>query len=412
MREREQVTSGVRTIWTMLCALAGTLLWGCDGMVSGEQSPASGGSGAASESNTDAADARDRYRHAIDVMPLVRRFLAPDGFLDPEFPPTVAAPSPYMTDFFGVQAIADVSREEIVADFVPGLADLTAQDEHSLTLTFGDGFSAVFYPMASFVAFGQEVPISHVVLSGDTWRQARGNVARLIDRIRQIGREGAYLLDNPDYHLEQRTYEAMQGGVRADVRIDPDLSGFRGSANGVLLFPEAVHGISDDADELMKVIEEGGFDWIGFESLNTWQQDDLDAFNDAAAGTPQYEQARAALVEYFADAWNGRAGPKTTGEENYYFKLCEAAHAAGARIIALEGASLAFLLFRYGETSFGGSVRSLIWANAIPSSGRGILFGGGAHFHYPDVPMVQDFVAAESPERPIFAVRDLWAKSN
>lgn len=346
------------------------------------------------------------------MMPVIGRFLGPDNFMDPEFPPTVATPSPYLTDFFGVQAIADVSREEIVADFVPRFAEVTGQNEHWVALTFKDGFTATFYPVSSLVVLGFEAPISHVVVSGDNWRQARGNVEALIGRIREIGREGAYLLDNPDYGLELTTYETMQAGITASVEIDPDLSGFRTSADGLLLFPEAVHGISTDADELMKVIDGGGFDWIGLEALNLDQQEDLDAFNDAEAGTPEYERARAELVEYFADAWNGRAGPRTTGEENYYFKLCEAAHAAGARVIALEGASPAFLLFRYGETSFGSSVRSLIWANATPSSGRGILFGGGAHFHYPDVPMVQDFVAAESPERPIFAVRDLWANAN
>ncbi|MCY3988959.1 MAG: hypothetical protein OXF94_10280 [Gammaproteobacteria bacterium] len=353
-----------------------------------------------------------RYQHHIDVAPVIGRFLAPDGFIDPEFPPTIAEPSPHLTDFFGVQAVADVSRDEIVADFVPRFAELSARDEHSVTLTFKDGFTATFYPVSSLVVMGFATPVSHVVVSGDTWRQARGNVETLIGRIREIGRAGAYLLENPDYGLEMQTYETMRSGQRASVEIDPDLSRYRSSADGLLLFPEAVHGISTDADALMKVIDGGGFDWLGMEALNLDQQDDLDAFNNAAAGTPEYVEARAVLVEYFADAWNGRAGPRTTGEENYYFKLCEAAHAAGARVIALEGASLPFLFFRYGETKFGASVRSLIWANAIPSTGRGILFGGGAHFHYPDVPMVQDFVAAESPQRPIFAVRDLWAKAN
>ena len=402
-----------RIAGTAICVLSGPSFWGCT--VSGDRAPVSdtdGEPGPAIESIAQEAVASGRFQHGIDVMAVTGRFLGPDSFMDPEFPPTVATPSPYLTDFFGVQAIADVSREEIVADFVPRFAEVTGQNEHWVALTFKDGFTATFYPVSSLVVLGFEAPISHVVVSGDDWRQARGNVEALIGRIREIGREDAYLLDNPDYGLELATYETMQAGMTASVEIDPDLSGFRASADGLLLFPEAVHGISTDADELMKVIDGGGFDWIGLEALNLDQQEDLDAFNDAAAGTPEYERARAELVEYFADAWNGRAGPRTTGEENYYFKLCEAAHAAGARVIALEGASPAFLLFRYGEASFGSSVRSLIWANAIPSSGRGILFGGGAHFHYADVPMVQDFVAAESPERPIFAVRDLWANAN
>ncbi len=353
----------------------------------------------------------ERFVHQIDMMPLVRRFLSPEGFMDQEFPPTVAIPSPYLSDFFGAQAIGDVTREEIFADFVPAHAALESEDENSVTLRFGEGFTATFYPISTLVVMGNEAPVSHVVLSGDSWRQARANVQTLVEKIAEIDRADAYLVENEFHALEQVTYELMNSDVRATVTVDPELAAFRRSQDGILLFPEAVHGISKDADELMKVIEAGGFDWIGFESLNTVQQPDLDAFNDAAAGTPEYDEARGRLVDYYADAWNGRAGPKTTGEENYYFKLAEAAHAAGARVIAIEGSSLEFLFFRYGETAFGGSVRSLVWANAIPASGRGILFGGGAHFHYPDVPMVQDFIHAQAPDRPFFSVRDLWAKT-
>lgn len=392
-------------------AILGPLLWGCGGTDSdGQSADVAEGKGASSSGQTEAEEIAEleRYRHEIDLMSVVKRFLSPEGYVDPEFPATVAKPSPHLTDFYGALAIGDVSRDRIIVDFVPKYAELTTEDEHSVTLTFVDGFTAVFYPISTLVVAGAEAPVSHVVLSGDTWQAAGENVETLIGNIREIRREDAYLVDNPFYDLEKKTYEVMQSGVRASVAIDAGLSQFRASENGILLFPEKVHGVSTDADELMNVLNHGGIEWVGFESLMTSQQDDLDAFNDAVAGTPEYEKARAELVDYYADAWNGRAGPKTTGEENFYFKLCEAAHAAGVRVIALEGSTVPFLFFRYGETAFGAAVRSLIWANASPSTGRGVLFGGSAHFNYPDVPMVQDLIAAEQPERPFFSLKDLW----
>ena len=39
-----------------------------------------------------------------------------------------------------------------------------------------------------------------------------------------------------------------------------------------------------------------------------------------------------------------------------------------------------YLLFRNGETEFGGAVRSDVWAERAPKSGRGIVVGGSAHF--------------------------------
>jgi hypothetical protein len=371
-----------------------------------------GADAVAQDTKAEAPAPVERFVHEVDLMSVIKRFLSPEGFMDPEFPPTVAKPSPYLTDFFGVQTIGDVTRDEIISDFVPGFAEIDSDGENAITLKFQDGFTATFYPVSTFVAMGNSVDVSHVVLSGETWQEARRNVNLLLQMIAKMDREDAYLIENPFYELEKKTYEVMSSGMRADVKIDPKLSQFYDSDNGILLFPEAVHGVSKDADELIKIIEAGGIDWVGFESLNTSQQPELDELNAAVEGTAEYDAARDKLVDYYAEAWNGRAGPKTTGEENYYFKLAEAAHKAGARVIALEGSSLEYLFFRYGETAFGGAVRSLIWANATPESGRGILFGGGAHFNYPDVPMVQDLIHADDPGRPFFSVRDLWAKKN
>jgi len=349
----------------------------------------------------------ERYEHQIDLLPVIKRFMTPEGYMDPEFPPTVAEPSRFLTDFYGVQAIGDVTRDEIVDDFVPAHAAIVEESEHSVLLEFEDGFEARFFPVSSLSVMGLIADISHVKLSGETWQEARANVARLLEVIAEIGRTDAYLLDNPWYEREIETDEQMTGGVHAPVKVDPDLDEFLSTPDAILLASEAVHGKSADAERVMEILETGKIDWIGLEMLNLYQKQDIEAFNEAEAGTPEYAAAREKLVEYFADAWNGRAGPRTTGEENYYFKLCEIAHANGARVIPLEGADAEFLFFRYGETMFGGAVRSYVWAEQTPASGRGILFGGGMHFKLGEPINAQDFIHAGMPERPLFSTTEL-----
>lgn len=352
----------------------------------------------------------DRYVHQPDVASIVKRFLSPEGFMDPEFPPTIAAASPFYTDFFGLQAIADVSRDKILADFVPQHAAQVASDEHSVTLRFNKGYVATFYPQSSLRVMGVTVPFSHVAFSGDDWRTARGNVGDFLSIVKAAQRSDVYLIANPCYADEQVTAEQFKTGTAAPIVVDPRIEAFDSAASAVLLMPEAVHGHRENADALMALLRDHKVDWLGLEMLNADQQRDLDAFSEAKEGTPQYRAARAKLVDYFAGAWNGRAGPKTTGEENYYFQLVEAAHKNGVRLIGLEAASMPYILFRYGETPFGASVRNYQWASHSPAKGRGVIFGGGSHFNLPGTANVQDFLAVRDRGRTFVSLKDLKAK--
>ncbi len=138
-------------------------------------------------------------------------------------------------------------------------------------------------------------------------------------------------------------------------------------------------------------------------------KEDLDAFNRAREGTRAYGAARARLIEYFASSWNGRAGPKTTGAANYYFQLIETTHRNCVRVIGLEGSTTPFIFFRYGETNFGSSVRSYLWARRTPPHGRGVIFGGAAHFSSPAPANVQDNIAARDHGRTFVTLKDLKA---
>lgn len=351
-----------------------------------------------------------RFNHTPDLGSLIARFLSPKGFMDPAFPPSVAKPSRHLSDFYGLQAIRDVSRSAILRDFVPRFATTFAEDENSITLTFAKGYTAKFYPNSNLLAAGQNVPVSHVEISGSTWAALGDNLSDFRTKLAKAGLAQTYLIPNKFYADEVATDRQMTNGKAASIKIDPELSAYFSSPNGVLLVPEGSHGRPEDVNRAIEVLRKGNVDWIGMEMLGIDKQQMLDAFNAAKKGTPAYATARKALVDYFAVAWNGRAGPKTTGEENYYMKLAEAAHDNGTRAIGIEAASIEYVFFRFGETQFGAAVRNLWWANALPKDGRGIVFGGSAHFDAAQPVNVQDFLQAKVSGRPIFSLKATLTK--
>jgi hypothetical protein len=352
-----------------------------------------------------------RAENAPDLGSLIKRFLSPQGFMDPAFPPTVAMPSRYLGDFFGMQAIQDIPRDRILADFAALKAEKTAEDANSVTFRMPAGYTARFFPISTLAVAGQNLPVSHVEISGDTWQTLGKNLADFRGLLKTAKLESAYLIPNKFYEDEVVTYRQMQKGSPTPITTDASGAAFAKSRNGILLIPEGVHGRPEDVAIAIEMLKTTRPNWIGLEMLGTDQQPMLDAFNAARKGTPAYDDARAKLAAYFATAWNGRAGPKTSGEENLYFKLAEAAHAAGTRVIGIEGSSIEYLLLRYGETQFGAAVRNLWWANALPKTGTGIIFGGSAHFNAGQPVNVQDFMVVNAPGRPVFSLKDIKMKA-
>jgi len=164
--------------------------------------------------------------------------------------------------------------------------------------------------------------------------------------------------------------------------------------------PEGAHGEDADAIKLGALIKSHSFDWLGMEALPTAMQPTLDAFVQAPERSEAYKRARAALIDYFTvTIWNRRPGQTTTGEDNYYFKLMNVARSRHVRLVGLEGTTNAFMVFCYSESPFGLTTRNALWARAVPKSGRGAVFGGGAHMYLKKTPDVQDFLYARNPRR-------------
>jgi hypothetical protein len=354
-----------------------------------------------------AQNATVRKVHAPDIATTIKPFLTTQGFLDPEFAAVVAAPSRYYSDFFGFQAIRDVPKTRILSDFVPKHGDVVSDDSASVTIQFKAGYTAQFFPQTTLEVMGSTAAVSHVRFSGDDWRTLRRNLTSFLSLLDSLELSEQYLLPNPGYADEVVVGRQLSGGAPAVVTADSMLSSFAQSSDGVLLIGERVHGRPEDLAIVRGVLESTKIDWLGLEMLDIANQPALDEYNRSKAGSAEHTQARAQLIAYFTNAWNGRAGPKTTGPENPYFQLVEAAHARGVNVIALEAASMPYLLFRYGEVDFGGAVRSYWWAKRAPAKGRGIIFGGSAHFNSPKPVNVQDFIVMLQPNRPVFSLKSI-----
>lgn len=149
-----------------------------------------------------AQTAKPRYVHEPDLRQMLPKFLTPQGFLDPKFAEATSQPSPYLTDFYGLQALADTTKEGIKRDFVPKFAEVAGEDENTITLKFKAGYTAKFYPHSAIKAAGQLIPRDHVAISGATWPELLKNLGDFRGLITANKLAKRYLLSNPFYREE------------------------------------------------------------------------------------------------------------------------------------------------------------------------------------------------------------------
>jgi hypothetical protein len=349
-----------------------------------------------------------RYADQVDIKPLVPHYLNDKGFLDPAYSAAVARPSDVYTDFFAIQAIADRTAEDIRRDFVPRLAAFVSSDEHSITLKFKSGYTVRFVPRSSLVALGVTSPFSHAEVSGTGWRERLANVQDFRAQVKAAGLARTYLLPNPMFEVERIVEKRLAAkAAPAPVAVDPSLAAYDRAPDAVLLAPEGVHGMRESYDNLVALLADHRFDWIGMEMLTVAMQPALDDFCTQPEGSARYAAARRALLDYFTDGWNGRAGPKTAPEDNYYFQLVDFARTHHARVYGMENVPMAYFFFRNGESAFGAAVRNHQWAAALPAKGHGVVFGGSAHFTQPDATNLQDFIHLKNPRALLVTTTEL-----
>lgn len=349
-----------------------------------------------------------RFVHEPDLRKILPKFLTGQGFLDPRFAEATAKPSFFYSDFYGIQALQDTTRESIKKDFVPAHAEVAAEDENTLTLKFKNGWTGKFYPHASLKIMGIEVKRDHLEVSGDNWKDLLKNLEDFRTLLKANDLEKKYLIPNPYVKDEQTVAGLLASGKPPYVVPATTLEAFDKEKNAVLIYPEGVHGNVEGYEKFKaNVLDRQKFDWIALEMLSPDQQKDLDIYIKAAEGSPEYKRARQVLLDYFKDAWNGRRGAKVPPEDLYYFKIVEQMRARKTRVIGIEKASAEYLFFRYGENKFGGAVRSLWWAQLLPKKGKGLVFGGSGHFTDTSPINFQDLLAVVNPKMKMFVLEPI-----
>jgi hypothetical protein len=356
---------------------------------------------------------KPRFVHEPDLKKMLPKFLNSQGFLDPKFAETVSKASLYYTDFYGIQVLKDTTKESIKRDFVPKCAEVTAEDENTITLKFKNGWTGKFYPNSMLKSFGIELKYDHVEVSGDTWTELQKNLSDFFAILKISKLEKRYLIPNPHYKDEQIVAKQLAKKPQPlQIKVAP-LSEFQNETNAVLLYPEGVHGNLEGYNKLKtEVLDKQKFDWIGLEMLMPSQQKDLDIFINAPENSPEHLRTRKVFLDYFKDSWNGRSGPKVAPEKLYYFKILEQMRANKTRVLGVEKTSAEYIFFRYGENKFGAAVRSLWWAQALPKTGKGLIFGGSGHFTLGDGIDFQDFQAMLNPKMKMYSLQEIKTRKN
>jgi hypothetical protein len=215
---------------------------------------------------------KPRFVHEPDLRKLLPKFLTPQGFLDPKYPEAVAKPSRYYTDLYGIHALADTTKDFIKRDFVPRFAEVTDEDENTVTLKFKEGFSCKFFPHSALKVMGVTVNFDHVEISGDTWQSLRKNIDAFKNLLEKSKLTKKYLRPNPHVKDEQLVFAQLTKRHNVMPKVAA-LSDLRNEKNSLLVYPESVHG-NVKAYEKFKadVLDKETFDWVALEMLVPSQQ--------------------------------------------------------------------------------------------------------------------------------------------
>lgn len=194
--------------------------------------------------------------------------------------------------------------------------------------------------------------------------------------LRATGKLGHFVSENPYFAYEQKVHRHLQDrSLQADVTpVHPDLPA---NISGVLIVPDRDHGAYYYVAKLLHYLGEQAWDWLGLEMVPHTLQGAVDSYLGAEKGSVEFTRARQSLIDFFSVAWVQIQG--MTGERSPYLQVLDLCKARGIPVIALDVA------YAYGQATNHAALlihgtRNLFWAERLPTAGRGIVFGGQAHF--------------------------------
>lgn len=353
-----------------------------------------------------------RYVHTPDLGTIVMKVINKVNYIgyDSLYTIEISKPSPFYSDFFGIQAINKLSKEIIRKDFVPLHASVVSNDSNQLELRFKEGYTATFYINTNLNVAGQMIERDHIYFSDSTWQLFKANLDKFRALVKRLKLEKKYFITNPFYNNELATYNRIKAnGPHAKVTTDSTGAAFNRSSNGLYIFPDPLHGDSAHFARLYTFLSTASYDWVGLEMLSQGWQKDINAFLTAAEGSEAYNAAKKRLVEFYAKGWKMK-GKYNANEDGPWIKLFTMLRERKKKVYALESDDIQYVIFRFGETPFGGMVRNSLWAQRIPATGKGVVFGGSAHFTLAPPANFQDFAAAKNKLWQFFSLYEIVLK--
>ncbi|KAA8648904.1 hypothetical protein EYZ11_013211 [Aspergillus tanneri] len=291
----------------------------------------------------------------------------------------VGKPSPYLSEYYGLHVLHPVTKEDVVRDF----ATQSPSDSggNSLSLDLEGGGNVTFH----FVKHLAKTDGTIVDSGHDyAWFHAADvdHLLSLLDSfhlmLEQRGLASKYLISNPHLDLETRDMACLTASnSRVALTEDPDRSKFHSAGPDALLaVPDPVHGDPQRYADILDIVQNETFDWFGIEMYGQDVQSTIDAFLSEPEGSPSFIAAKQKLLDV---SWTYFHALEKTPEDNYYLRLIDICRRRQIRVYGMD-IDMVYDLFGHGETPFGNMVRNSFWVQALPLSGRGILFGGSEHF--------------------------------
>ncbi len=345
-----------------------------------------------------------RYEHHANLQSIVLRVINPDGYgYDPAYVEYISKPSLWYSDFFGIQALQELKKEEILKDFVPDHAELVSSDSNTVVLNFEKAGKLTFFIHTSLFVRDIEIPHDHVSFEGDSWQEFTQNIENFKKILADNKLEEKYLIPNTNYELEKEIYDRLQNDLEeTPVVLDAQLSKFAATDPAILIFPDLVHGDSARFYQLKNLLQETTYDWVALEMLSDGQQETMNTYLTAPESSEAFKKADQELRAHYKSAW-----AINTTNEDPWMEVFSLLKEKGKKVYGMEPDDLSYLIFRFGETEFGGAVRNIIWASHIPEEGKGIVFGGKLHFTHSKAIDFQDFAQQRNEAFRFFSMTDL-----
>ncbi len=171
------------------------------------------------------------------------------------------------------------------------------------------------------------------------------------------------------------------------------------SWKGVLLFPD-LHGNPARYRKLYRLLESEKLDWFALEMFSHRMQSSLDDFLSAAESSEKFLTAKKKLQGHLAPFWNPYFKQLRDPDDSPYYRLLLLCRKRKIRVVGIDAMGYySFASQRLAPLTIG--ARNSVWAKHIPVRGRGIVFGGQAHFTSFRKARVQDFLWEISPKRSV-----------